>query len=174
MSNTTFDSLRTDKRVNILTVRIVTQAALFECELKGQLSDGAWENTKPYDHWKCWSDAAAVVGPNVGRNFQALKSNYNFARKDLLEAVSGRMIGYARIAKHLGLPVAMALTHAVDQDIKINWTLAWNKDRAAALVVLGATTESVDAALADTSYGMKELRVDLRELNAVVKVRVAR
>jgi hypothetical protein len=157
-------------KTNVLTVRTATQAALFECELKGQLSDGAWENTAPHDHWECWSDATVVVGSNVGRNFWARKSNYNFARKDLLEVVSERMIGYARIAKNLSLPVAKALTHAVSDDFTIDWSASWNKDREAAVVALGYTAGSVDRALGDSTYGMKELRADLRELNAAVKI----
>lgn len=63
---------------NILNVRNIEQAAAF-LELDGQLSDGMWENTKPYDHWKPWCDAAVVIEPNnVGRNFFAPKDNYNF------------------------------------------------------------------------------------------------
>jgi hypothetical protein len=157
-------------KTNTLTVRTVTQAALFECELKGQLSDGAWENTAPHDHWECWSDATVVVGSNIGRDFWARKTSYNFARKDLLDVVSARMIGYARIAKGLGLPVAMALTHAVGDDFTIDWSTSWNKDREAAVVALGYTAGSVDRALGDSTYDMKELRADLRELNKTIKI----
>jgi len=28
--------------------------AIFDNEIKGQLSDGAWENAQPYNHWQFW------------------------------------------------------------------------------------------------------------------------
>ena len=44
-------------------------ACLFATEITGQLSDGRWENTRPYDHWKFWCNAEVIV--------DGLKSNYN-------------------------------------------------------------------------------------------------
>lgn len=87
-----------------LTLRTVTQAALFEKELKGQISDGHWGNTRPLDHWKVWCNIDVVVGENVGRDFWARKDNYNFTDKALLECVGGRMLVIARLA-HAGIPM---------------------------------------------------------------------
>jgi hypothetical protein len=80
-----------------LVVRNEAQRVLFEEELKGQISDGMWENTRPFDHWKAWSDAkVSVAEPGhehlIGRNFFAMKDNYNFASKALLDVVGDRMI----------------------------------------------------------------------------------
>jgi len=75
-----------------VTFRNVIQVALFEREIKGQLSDGYWENANPMDHHRTWCDAVAVVGPNVGRNFWTVKSNYNLIAAPLLDAVGGRML----------------------------------------------------------------------------------
>ena len=36
--------------------------ALFDHEISGQLSDGAWENTMPYHHWKFWSHLNTEAG----------------------------------------------------------------------------------------------------------------
>lgn len=36
--------------------------AIFDLEIVGQLSDGAWENSKPYNHWKFWSDIHTELG----------------------------------------------------------------------------------------------------------------
>jgi hypothetical protein len=159
---------------NILTVRTATQAALFECELKGQLSDGAWENTAPHDHWVPWSDATIAIGENIGRNFYARKTSYNFARKDLLEVVEGRMLGYARIALFAGLDVALAVHtfHGVDCDGTVNFApdypgAYWDKKREDLKML---PQDIINAALRNTSYGPKELRKDLRELNKTIKL----
>lgn len=40
------------KSKGVLIVRNAVQKALFEQELNGQISDGYWENSRPYDHWK--------------------------------------------------------------------------------------------------------------------------
>lgn len=63
------------------------QAVLFTKHMIGQISDGAWENSGPRDHWKDWGyDIEVIVDPeNIGRNFWARKCNYNFTRPDLME-----------------------------------------------------------------------------------------
>ena len=80
--------------------RTPTQVAIFECELKGQISDGMWENTSNTDSraW-CMAEVGVASTPaEVGRNFNPRKDNFNFARKDLLEVVGERMKNYARLA----------------------------------------------------------------------------
>jgi hypothetical protein len=37
--------------------------AIFDYEIRGQLSDGAWENATPYNHWRFWSDIDTKVSP---------------------------------------------------------------------------------------------------------------
>jgi len=81
-----------------ITVRTATQAAIWECELSGQISDGYWENATPRDHWKQPANAKAIVGENVGIDFWAMR-RYNFASADLLEVVRTRMILIARLAQ---------------------------------------------------------------------------
>jgi hypothetical protein len=44
----------------------VTQLALWKCEVTGQLSDGAWENSVPHNHWKFWCKSEASVGDKPG------------------------------------------------------------------------------------------------------------
>jgi hypothetical protein len=36
--------------------------ALFTGEIQGQLSDGAWENATPYNHWQFWCNLETAVG----------------------------------------------------------------------------------------------------------------
>lgn len=38
--------------------------AIFNCEIKGQLSDGAWENALPGNHWYFWAKLVTGVSDN--------------------------------------------------------------------------------------------------------------
>jgi len=40
--------------------------ALFDNEICGQLSDGAWENSAPYNHYKFWCNLNTEVGTDWG------------------------------------------------------------------------------------------------------------
>jgi len=76
------------------TIRVRTQAQkwLLEDELKGQISDGQWENTSG-NPWEDWTSAKVIVDPkNPGRNFNTAKDNYQLNKKELLDVVGGRMI----------------------------------------------------------------------------------
>jgi len=80
------------------TIRVRTQAQkrLLEDELKGQISDGKWENSSNTG-WAQWTSAKVVVDPkNVGRNFHAIKDNFQLNAKDLLDVVGDRMIENVR------------------------------------------------------------------------------
>lgn len=73
------------------------QVALFTRELVGQLSDGAWENASPSDHWEAWANADVLVRNDglVGRDFPVRKDGYAFAAQ-LIEVVGDRMIAIGR------------------------------------------------------------------------------
>lgn len=93
-----------------ITFRNLVQVALFDEELRGQLSDGYWENTRPLDHWRPWCDATAVVakkGEIVGRNFYADKDNYAFDSSKLLECVGDRMLEICRRVAGAGFTMKM-------------------------------------------------------------------
>lgn len=74
----------------IFTVATLSQKNLFVCEISGQLSDGQWENAKPYDHWQPWSNSDVKVGSRVGRDFPVKKDGYNLG--SLLQYVGDRML----------------------------------------------------------------------------------
>jgi hypothetical protein len=99
-----------------LNVRNEAQKVLME-ELDGQISDGMWENARPYDHWKVWCEARVVVDPtNVGRDFWAMKDNYNLTSRLLLEVVGDRMI--ADVVAKTGKPYDMKAMLADLRDLK--------------------------------------------------------
>lgn len=86
--------------MNTLRFRNMAQKVLWDFELSGQLSDGRWENSRPYDHWEYWHrDVATVVDPDhVGRDFYVRRDGYCFTEKDLLEVVGARMLNAVRNA----------------------------------------------------------------------------
>lgn len=82
-----------------------SQAALFSNELQGQISDGAWENAGPVDHWKFWCDLSVKVddsNPRIVAEGYCPRNTYGINRKDLLEVVGSRMMSIAVVAKFLG------------------------------------------------------------------------
>ena len=44
-----------------LFVTNMSQACLFEMEVSGQISDGKWENSRPYNHWEWVCDTEMVL-----------------------------------------------------------------------------------------------------------------
>ena len=77
------------------------QKALWEVELAGQISDGKWENTKPFNHWIFWGNVQTVVDGKLGVEINGIgpeKSNYNFNSRELLEIVGDRMVAFANAA----------------------------------------------------------------------------
>jgi len=78
-------------------IRVATaiQATLLKNELMGQISDGAWENSGPRDHWKDVTSADVVVDP-VSQGFDGFypRRSYQFSR--VIEYVGDRMLTQAR------------------------------------------------------------------------------
>lgn len=78
--------------VGILCFENLEQLTMWENEISGQLSDGHWENARPYDHWRSWHDCFWSIDPqNPGRDFYPIRERYNLKSADLLEVVGDRM-----------------------------------------------------------------------------------
>ncbi len=54
--------------------------AIFDVEIVGQLSDGAWENAAPYNHWRFWSYLKTEISPEGLWNFE-FNPNVDYAYK---------------------------------------------------------------------------------------------
>jgi len=118
--------------MKMLVFRNAVQVALFT-ELDGQLSDGMWENTRPYDHYKPWCEAETTTtdqyalkndGSKVlGRNFWAPKDNYNFNSSFLLECVGDRMLKLCRDVAGQNFTMAMMRTELKDmmKIVRMSW-----------------------------------------------------
>jgi hypothetical protein len=77
-----------------LTVNNLSQANLYNAEISGQLSDGAWENARPADHWQVWSGINVKIGSPIGYSgIYPRRTKYALANQ-LLPYVGARMLVY--------------------------------------------------------------------------------
>jgi hypothetical protein len=167
--------------MSTLRFRTLSQAVLFEKELQGQLSDGQWENSRPYDHWKPWCNCEVeyVIGDEpVGRDFYAHRDNYNFVNKDLLEIVGKRMIAYVRLGLKYGRGAVNILESLLDlegdfrgmPDYKGDFWDRQRKEIEDTLKWANLTMEDVKQVVEDeTVYGKKQLLADLKEMKQIVR-----
>ena len=83
--------------MNKLYVRNQEQKIIFDKELKGQLSDGIWENEKTDE--RLWNVEVIVVNENedfeLGCNFSP-KYYVDFCHNDLVLWLSDRIVEYVR------------------------------------------------------------------------------
>lgn len=81
-----------------ITFATKSQYNIWTEEIIGQLSDGYWENTKPYDHWKFWNDLSVGIGvPGIKASGYPKKTGYNLSA--LIEYVGDRMLIYGKAGK---------------------------------------------------------------------------
>lgn len=79
----------------VLHLKNKVQAALWNWEIRGQLSDGAWENSSPYDHWKAWNKAKVVIDGKLENSVSAQKRNYGLYT--LIQYVGDRMVNICNL-----------------------------------------------------------------------------
>ena len=90
---------------NKSTIFLPTYSAitLWKHEITGQLSDGAWENANPWEHWKFWNSLNVLKGnPEVFAVGQRPKRTaYGLTAPSLLDVIGDRMIAGGRLSKAL-------------------------------------------------------------------------
>ena len=167
--------------LNVIFFATAAQAAIFEHELKGQISDGAWENFRGGDYRE-WCNAETMVaevdaGEKVGRRFRAYYDRYNFNRTDLVEIVGDRMITYARLAR------AGYDEETIDKlkSAILDWNggvldapVDYKGEYYDRLRTWYATQDdaAIRAAVADDTYTTKDLRSDLRAIMQTIRTEV--
>jgi hypothetical protein len=163
--------------MNTLNVENHAQKVLFEKELKGQLSDGHWENAGPFEHWKDWCVAEVRVDPtNAGIDFHPRRQRYNFANGELLEAVGARMLSCVRLARVVGYGnKAYECAQRYLLDYEGRFMPDWHKglsDADFAHVSRTVDVSMVEHGVGDESlYDVTQLRKDLRRLGQIIKMR---
>jgi len=75
----------------------VASALIYLFELQGQISDGYWENSRPYDHWK-WISCTEpeITKDKIGYTGPIHKKNYSteWLRKYVNKAIKGQARDY--------------------------------------------------------------------------------
>lgn len=169
---------------NKLNVANLPQKIIFCCEMVGQISDGKWENARPFDHWRpiCQIGNWNTVGIdplNTGFTFRFIgKTNYNFADPVLLRIVGPRMILKIKLAlmypeivlpllerDHWLIPSSAAVLEGM-----LTSNDAYYISQASKLRNYGVTMEMLmNASNNEDLYTMKDLRRDCRELMRIVR-----
>lgn len=170
----------TDEELNILAnlkvsgvmyLPTVSAAAIFENEIKGQLSDGAWENARPYDHWKIWSDIKCKIGSpkTIFINNRPIKTSYNL--HSLIQYVDDRMIATGKLATNFSIEeintekfktlcsIAEYGIHSIE---KINYVKSKFES-------LNMSVEEVESIISSGNYTLKDLRKDLTYIKEAMK-----
>lgn len=160
--------------MNTLVVASIEEKILYIYEIRGQLSDGNWENTRPYDHWRPWCDVSwqsCVVDPkNVGPEFWAHKNNYRLT--DLIQYVGDRMLSYLNLYAWNPDAVLAYLDAGIGSLPEI-WPTNPSYDYAKKLIAgweqYGITKELVEKAIDSPVYTEKDLRKILQGLSKSMK-----
>ncbi len=162
-----------------ITFRTADQAALYNHEIRGQLSDGCWENASPQNHWRPWCRAEVAVGQISGRNFYAQKCNYNLTRPDLLDVIGKRMVAMIRLIRAFGDSNYEIVKHCVDLDGNFRVPTYegeyYAKIRNEFSRWLGEqhlTIDAVRAVVESHPYDRKQLLNDLREMKEAMKTKI--
>ncbi len=79
-----------------------TQYALWQREIRGQLSDGMWENSRPFEHWRPWCNLVPVITDGLtyvkfGSRYPT-KVKYALLRLCSIPEIEQRMIIVGRMA----------------------------------------------------------------------------
>ena len=168
-----------EKYIGYIYLPTYSAIALYDWEITGQLSDGAWENTNPQEHWLFWNEVQPRLGkPQVVSNQRPIKNNYNLT--SLIQYVGDRMVQYGRFGKAVGdriFKIGSQVSNTVEDFPEEGpFNLAeFKKDmiakhdwRAKDYYWEGLTQEDVDAYYA-VQYNEKDMRKDLQYIKQAMK-----
>jgi len=166
-------------------VRFATaeEAFLWEDEILGQLSDGAWENATPDGHWEAWGRADIKVGSPAGYyGFRPKRTSYGLNK--LIQYIGERMqthLGLMRILKAKGVNPSEFVNNQLPDDVESlhlaskyakqegkagdYWSNAIQKWQA-----WGIDEAMMQKALKDTSEA--DVRKVLRDIQKTIKVQL--
>lgn len=152
-------------------------------EMIGQISDGMWENARPYDHYRPWmriKEENTVIDPSdigVNDSFRFAKRNYNFANKELLDLVGERIILKINLYLKHGQKILDLLAEdhwLIPDDFSYYIRMENSKDKyyvdkAKKLADAGITKEMFQDVIDNPVYTRKNLNKDCNGLKKVFK-----
>ena len=170
---------------NTIYFPTASACCIYDWELTGQFSDGAWENTKPNDHWKAWCNFNIKIGnPRRTRPIgtRIMKDNYGINTKWLLDIIGDRMRIYGRMGKAAGedwIKIGSDLVCTIEDFPKEKFQLSkWKAEQikiydwmSAEYYWKGLTQKLVDK-FYEISYTEKEFKEDLKQIKVAMKNQV--
>lgn len=167
----------------LIKVENQEQKIILRCEMLGQISDGMWENAKPYDHYRPWmriKEENTVVDPSdigVDESFHFAKRNYNFVNKELLDIVGERIILKINLYLKHGQKILdlLAKDHWLIPDSMDSWkdmefsTNSYYIEKTKKLSETGITKEMLQDVIDNPVYTRKDLNKDCNGLKKVFK-----
>lgn len=152
-------------------------------EMLGQISDGAWENAIPYNHYRPWmklKEENMVIDPQdigVDDSFRFAKRNYNFANKQLLDIVGERIILKINLYLKHGQKILDLLAEdhwLISDDFSYYIRMENSKDqyyidKAKKLAEVGITKEMFQDVIDNPIYTRKDLNKDCKGLKKAFK-----
>lgn len=155
---------------NIICLPTASAAALWTFELKGQLSDGYWENSRPHDHWRFWSKLTPVVSEELGyrSNETPERNNYNFLA--LKKCIQDRMLKIGRMAQVAPLTDAEALRAAEYMPLTLSLFKAAQAQNDWVADYLKKVPLHLAEAYYQTDYTSRQLDNDLRACSEACKL----
>lgn len=151
-----------------ISLPTISAVALWNFEITGQLSDGMWENSKPYDHWKAWNNIEVKLGKPC-TNVYARKDNYNLV--SLLPIIGERMLKKGRMAKAMSTGFDGDLLYSAEH--MPDTFEAFEKGSGNfSMIDLNAVTSEVAKKYYACVYTHKDLRADLKSIKLAMKTKV--
>jgi len=167
-----------NKVTGTMTLTTWSSVALMEHEVKGQMSDGMWENSRPHDHWRFWcrldvthGGADAVTAKNL---WDCTKASYNIA--GLKQYIGDRMLKLARMGKaaqrHLTYEERLAAEY-MPETVEGFWAHltvpAATPQYSFVKKYISALSPELVEAYYTTEFGPKDLNGDIKRIKAAIK-----
>jgi hypothetical protein len=180
----------TSKPRHTMVLPSKTAVALWHAEVTGQISDGMWENSRPFDHWKFWCSMNVIPGDmidfiksNAPTGTFCTKKSYALTRLHQIKFEDGgyvlraRMLAYGRMTlagvdptdcEALNAAEYMPSTFNEWKECKSSGE--WKYD------FVNKYMDRIDESLAEkfykTSYTMKDMNTDLAIIKAAMNLAV--
>lgn len=157
--------METDKEGTIF-LPTKSAIAVWKNEIVGQLSDGAWENTTPYDHWKFWAYLDVELGePKVISKKYAKKKGY--ALSSLIKYVGDRMIKIGKLGLFTEEGNGEYMPDTFEEWKTSKETGKWKWDFLSSH--MEPITEEIAKQYYESSYNLNDLRKDLKVIKEAMK-----
>lgn len=158
--------------MNTLNFANQIQVALFVAELQGQLSDGMWENTRPYDHWKLWCNATITCDNTkpTGRNFHPSKDRYDISGATLLSIIGDRMLNICNLTENgFSLKIAEEFNEYKREYMDISGPNEkfWMDRKDRFVAAFGTYDNYIEQCKG--SYNMKKMIAELKDMKIIMR-----